>query len=291
MKIKTFIIFILGGVLGAQVALGNATESARCVEQNDSLDQNQALSRTAWAFKCYPYLRGTMKDKKVMLHDVATGAKLIGYPMFGKINEQGEVTQYWSAPIDPSASCSAANTYSFIGFCRAGCYTPDQMVLFSDGYQSIGEAKKSLRQDIVTLSPESTLDSLEYIANTLSSYTVDPEPKQQDIVTIRTESGGELTVTWQHPLVMSTGMIKTAQDLVIGDQLIQESGAMDSIVELSRQGYFGKVINVEMESEQATDNIVVAQGFLNGSAYYQNIELNEINRKVLRSLIPDSLVK
>jgi hypothetical protein len=37
--------------------------------------------------------------------------------------------------------------------------------------------------------------------------------------------------------------------------------------------------------------IVVAQGYLSGSAYYQNDGVNYLNRQILRRNIPESLLR
>lgn len=280
-------------LLPAQFALGAATESARCAATGDSLDLNQAAARTAWAFKCYPGLRGTMPGKEVILKDTQTGATFPGYPTFARIDESGNVISYWTAPADPNAPCDGAQQYSFIGFCRAGCYTPDQAVLFSEGFIAIEDAKKSQRDDIVTIAKGSTLDNLVFTTSRLESYTVDPVARAQKILVIKTQDGGQLKLTLNHPLVDSKGRMRSANTLQVGEELVKMDGDLDRITSIEEVDYLGKVYNVRPVSNDPAENIVVAQGYLNGSVYFQNEGIKELNRVALRAghVIPDSLVQ
>lgn len=277
---------LTGLILLSQLSLGEATESKRCESYQDSLSNEEALLRTQWAFKCYPYLRATMKDKRVNLVDVDSGTMRLGYPIFGKFDDNGNLLEKWKAPLDPNASCDPAQTYQFAGFCVASCYTPDQLVLYSDGYTPISQAKETLRQDIMTLAQGSTLEKISLVPNILKSYTVDQAPREQDILIIETEGGGRLSVTTNHPLVLGIGVVRSAGELKIGDQLITQDGEKDPVTKITPKKYFGKVINVQMSNYNITDNIVVAQGYLNGSVFFQNADIKKVNRRVLRELVP-----
>jgi hypothetical protein len=284
MKVKVLFINLL---VTTQV-FAAATESARCSLRQDSLGSDLANGRATWAIKCFPDLKWQANDDgQFYLYDAQNNTQLLGYPSFVKL-DANQVPQAWIAPTDANAGCVDPQIHKFVGFCRAGCYTPDQMVLFSDGYQAIGAARQSKRDDIVSVSTDSTIDQIAFQVSELKSYTVDPQEKMQDIVVIKTEEGGELKVTLNHPLVVSSGQIKEARQLKVGDKLITEEGTFEPIRSLETVKYFGKVLNVEMTDQNSLNNIVVAQGYLNGSVMYQNKTLKEVNRQVLRTLIPDT---
>lgn len=269
------------------------TESARCAETNDSLSIEQAAARTAWAFKCYPGLRGTMKGKQVLLRDTQTGETFPGYPTFAHIDDEGNILSYWAGPVDSNATCDGSDQYSFIGFCRAGCYTPDQVVLFSEGFIPIKEASSSLKEELVVVAKDSTMDRIELVTALLDSYTVDPISKAQKILKIKTQDGGEIKVTLNHPLLDSKGYMRSANTLRVGESLVKMDGVSDVITSIEEYTYTGKVYNVKPTSNNPSENIVVAQGFLNGSVYFQNEGIKEMNRLALRAgnIIPDSLVQ
>lgn len=286
---------VLSLAIGHNLAFAGATTSGRYqdVKNADTLDQPTARERVKWAFKCYPYLRGSMPDKVAILIDAQSGNHLEGYPVFGEVDENGKVTKVWQAPVTEDAPCTDAQKYGFLGFCAAGCYTPDQMIFFSDGPHAIRQAQQSSRQDIVTLSPEASLDNLDYQVSQLKSYTVDIKEYEQHILRITTLTGGELKVTLNHPLVDSEGVMRKAKDLKVGEALVREDGEFDAIQSIEKIAYDGKVYNVEMNDTETNNNIVVAQGFLNGSVHYQNAGAKEINRVALRAgnVIPTSLVE
>lgn len=291
---KLLTTITLLSLLNGQVVLAAATESARCAAANDSLDIPQASSRTEWAFKCYPGLRGSMPGKQVVLKDTQTGATFPGYPTFALIDENnGNIISYWAGPTDANASCDDALKYSFIGFCRAGCYTPDQAILFSQGFISIADAKNKLRDDLMTVSKDSSLDNLNFSLSQLDSYTVDPIAKKQKILVIQTQDGGELKITLNHPMLDSEGVMRSANSLSVGEKLVKMDGSLDRITSIKEIDYIGKVFNVHPTSADPSENIVVAQGYLSGSVYFQNEGIKEINRMALRSgnVVPNSLVQ
>jgi hypothetical protein len=176
------------------------------------------------------------------------------------------------------------------GVCEPGCYTPDQQVLFETGEQSIAGAQSLGRADLITLSPDATLDNLTYISNPVATYTLDKEPAKQEILDFHMESGGSLSVTDHHPLVNSKGAISKAMDFVEGEYLVKQDGTFDKIVSIERREWFGKVYNLRPVSRDLVSNILVAQGYLNGSIRYQSEYVEELNRIILRNNVPEELV-
>ena len=86
------------------------------------------------------------------------------------------------------------------------------------------------------------------------------------------------------------GFMLEASKFKIGDSLVKLDGSLDPIVSIDADAqFFGKVYNISPVSNNDHENIVVAQGFLNGSQKYQKKAFGEINRLVLRSNIPADL--
>ncbi|WNG20720.1 hypothetical protein [Cystobacter fuscus] len=176
------------------------------------------------------------------------------------------------------------------GVCEPGCYAPDQTLLFETGEQSISGAQSIGRADLVTLSPDATFDNLTFIANPIENYTLDKAPAKQDILDFSMESGGHLSVTEHHPLVTSEGAVSKAMDFIPGEYLVKQDGSFDKIVSIERRQWFGKVYNVRPVSRDLTSNILVAQGYLNGSIRYQSEYVEELNRIILRNNVPEEFV-
>ncbi|MCB0377840.1 MAG: hypothetical protein KDD33_05045 [Bdellovibrionales bacterium] len=284
-------LLLITTLLMTQTLFAAPTESARCQLREDSLDSNQAVARSEWAKKCFPDLEYQADpDGKFYLFDAQAQQKYLGYPTFVEVITDGSGKKSlvtFKAPIDANAACVDTNRVKLAGFCRAGCYTPDQKLLFADGYQSIGDAHAALRADIASLHEDARLDDIVLQVSEIASYTIDPQEKSQKIMIIETEAGGQLKVTTNHPLVVSTGDMKEASDLEIGEMLVAVDGSFDAIKNIQTIDWVGRVLNVEMASQDLRDNIVIAQGYLNGSVMYQNMKNKEANRKVLRSLVSD----
>jgi len=126
--------------------------------------------------------------------------------------------------------------------------------------------------------------------NQVGRWTVDIAPANQAIYTIKMKSGGSLRVTNEHPLVTGEGVMKQAQELAVGEQLVRDNGQRDPIVSITKADEFTKVYNVRPATTDLTTNVLVAQGYLAGSAAYQNEFLKYLNRVLFRGKVPASLI-
>lgn len=196
--------------------------------------------------------------------------------------------QPWDIPFNAGQNCALIpQPATNVGLCVAGCYPADQKITFADGDIAIKDALESGEIKLVTLTPDATLDNLDYMSNTVHGYTVDKFEAEQEIYVFTMESGGVLKVTNTHPLVTGDGMMRQAQDLIPGDALVRASGESDRIVDVTVEKYFGKVYNVSPTTVDHTSNIVIAQGYLNGSHRYQNEFLDVINSVILRRALAE----
>lgn len=294
---------------------------ARCEQWGDSLPNDAGMinQRSAWTMKCMLELS---EDKsrplsERLLHaavhptikafyngkDAQTGRPF--YPTWGKFqykvapkdpNIRPEVIitnpAGFKAPVDRNAPCNIVpHGYVVVGMCEGGCYTPDQLVLFDSGYQQIGDASVKSAGAAVTVDPASTLDKLAFKTTAVEAFTTSLIDEWNEIVDIETVSGKSLRVTTNHPMLVSDGIVRQAKDLKVGDVLVQENGSPDPISKLTGSTYFGKVRNVRVASTNLIENIVVAQGLLTGTSFYQNEGLTYVNRAIFRALVPESLLK
>lgn len=181
-------------------------------------------------------------------------------------------------------------TTSVIALCEPGCYTPEQEIRFHNGFEPIAEAYEADRDELMTLSPKATFGHLDLIQNSVARWTVDIAPAEQTILTFRMRSGGELRVTTEHPILTSEGIMKRATDLVVGESLVREDGTKDPIASVERKTVFTKVYNLRPMTTDLLSNILVAQGYLNGSARYQSEYLKYLNRVLMRKSIPSEII-
>jgi hypothetical protein len=90
--------------------------------------------------------------------------------------------------------------------------------------------------------------------------------------------------------VDENGVVKTADKFKVGESLIHYLTGLDPIVSIKKEGYFGKVYNLAPNTKLPLSNILVAQGYLNGSSYFQNDGVDLQNRKLLRRTVPNRLI-
>lgn len=298
--------FLALSAMSMAFADGIGEISQRCSE--DSLDSSQAAARIEWFLRCEPdmlvaFYRDTVQ-LPLSVEDAraeATSEWLMirgaqrprpKYPTFLKPDFSNPAG--YRAPFVANAACEGNHPpadYTIKGICTSSCYEPQTRVLFSDGYAAIKEAFDKQLPQIMTLSRSSTFSSLFLTPTKVDHYTEELKETFQTLVEIKTQSGGLLRVTQNHPLVNQNGEMKEAHDFAVGDALIKSDGSTDAIVSTTPYPFFGKVYNVTPRSEHLLKNIVVAEGFLSGSSWYQNDGSPNLNRVILRGTIPTSVLK
>jgi hypothetical protein len=213
---------------------------------------------------------------------VGSGTQLFPHPTFADCNlytdRTGSVAARWAGSF-------------FVGaYCESSCYAPDQRLRFSSGDVNIVDAMKARRDDLVTLSPEATLDDVTLQTAKVFSYTSEIRDSEHVIYKITTASGGSLSVTNEHPVVTGEGRLVKAEKLSPGDELLKADGSPDAITRVEKTTHFGKVYNIKPAATDHVANILIAQGFLVGSARFQNDDVDYMNRVLLFRGIPDELM-
>jgi len=225
------------------------------------------------------------------------------YPTFGNNAIIDVATQLYPNPNYALHDCNmytdqagtvranTAVTGLFVsGYCTASCYTPDQEVSFSTGKVNILDAMNKLRNDVTTLSSDSTLQDIQLKTDGVASYTRELRDSTHQIFVIRTKSGGELKVTGNHPVLEGTGRIVEAQSLKVGHNLLKPDGSKDPIVSVTQTIHTGKVYNLKPTSTNRVSNILIAQGFLVGSSRFQNEDVDYMNRIIIGRGFPKDVI-
>lgn len=294
------------------LALANDTLIYKRCEE-DSLDPAQARERVAWYAKNYPEeivsqaravtgRNPTLEQalgwyNRYMLEDPVFGgpAERPSYPTFVLADYTNPDPKYF-APKDANGPANKPANYLWLGTCLSSCYKPGVEVLFAgDGGEfksvAIDLAMKQSISKVATLSEESTLEWPQLTSHEVAFYTESITETDHDIFDLIMASGGELKVTANHPLVDSTGHIREARTFEIGDKLMRADGTQDPIASISYEAFHGRVYNVASREASLLGQVVVANGYLNGSAWYQNAGLRNLNRGLLRSSLPADVLE
>lgn len=289
--VPVFIGIMSVAALQEQVAHAQILTADRCPNA-PSTTSGVAQARYAWGLWCRahplnspggtPYTADHyLTQNSVDDYNHNPGLQPFLYPTF--YNFSAASPGPYDLPNAPGTDCTALPTSAYnVGLCIAGCYVENTPLQFADGTMGIKAAAEAGKLDLVTLSPNATIDNLDFVKNTVEHYTTDIREDWQTIFTLQMQSGGKLRVTNEHPLITSDGVMHQAQALRVGDSLVRANGRPDRIVHIATHKIFGKVYNVRPVTTDYTSNIVVAGGYLNGSQRYQNVFLNMVNSLVLR---------
>ena len=222
------------------------------------------------------------------------------YPTFENQPVAASGTQLFPHPTladcnlytDHSGTTPAKWTGDFyvVAYCESSCYTPDQSLRFSKGDVNIVDAMKAMRDDVVTLASDATLDNLATQTSKVYSYTTEIRDVEQVIYKLTMASGGSLSVTNEHPIIISSGRLIKAEKVHVGDELVHADGSLDAVIGVEKTTHFGKVYNIKPMSREPVANILIAQGYLVGSARFQNDDVGYMNRVLLYRGIPGDVM-
>jgi hypothetical protein len=265
----------------------------------DSLDDSESLGRYKWMVKCQDQIPAvkeflgkftdvgiTIRNGKVKIDD---DSNRILYPTF--VNRATKPEKIWIAPKLESASCSVPATIYITAVCEADadCATPEQQILASP--QSKGNSKyttfiEALTRNysyVSTLKTNSDINSNRIEKIAVDKWVTTPVDADHDIIVFKMKSGGSLKVTPNHPLLASDGLIKAARDFKVGDHLVVVGGKLDPIISLDHMNHYGKVYNLLVKSSDLKKNIVITNGYLNGTAFFQNKGAENMNRQIFKN--------
>ncbi|MBC7466124.1 MAG: PKD domain-containing protein [Bdellovibrio sp.] len=263
----------------------------RCSQ--DSLDNTHAVARYNWLLKCessVPVIKEFLTNfadiKGNNKYTVDSKARVL-YPTF-MVRSNGK-EKVWIAPTVVTAACTVPAGAYIAGVCVSSCATPEQQILVESKeerkkmkYASFIDSLTSKTASVGTLGLKSTLDSKTVQATLVDQWVTEMLDTEHVILEFHMKSGRSLRLTPNHPVVSKDGSVKLAETFKAGDSLVQLGGALDEIKSIKETKYFGKVYNLFVKSSEPLENIVVTNGYLNGTAFFQNEGSDNINRVILR---------
>ena len=322
-------------LLTAILASSLANADPRCNEPTlanplGGLALRDAYKVLTWADKCKPKLFKITRYKMQLqmwrpLADSEEGTRGGTYfPEFGtpeyeqvRVNVSfpiffvaGSNTDYWKEMFEPGDTqtrifrqdCGVVvpDRYNDLAFCVAGCFAPDQNLLFADektgtfDWMRIDSAFKK-RDFVAAVSQNSTLEHISFVKAKIEDYITDLEPGLRSVLRIDTASGKQVKVTHNHPLLDANGLMRRADSLVVGEALVTHLGQKDAITHISQESFHGRVYNLDVGESSNYKRIVAANGILSGTNWYQNRGSNMLDKIALRAnlarAIQDELIE
>ncbi|MEZ0391980.1 MAG: PKD domain-containing protein [Pseudobdellovibrionaceae bacterium] len=259
----------------------------RC--SHDSLTNEQAKGRLAWMKKCADQIPAVKEFLSSMteaqykgLH-IDEGVRLL-YPTFMDPKSK----KPWIAPKAKTSSCQAPAGAYIGAVCVSSCATPDQMILAQAQKErnmknvSFIQALTEQMPWVGTLHSASSMSSKTVAKSAVDNWVTELFDEDHEILVFTMKSGGQLKVTPNHPILAQSGVMKLAHDFQVGESLVQLGGILDPIVSIEKTIFHGKVYNLFVKSNDLKKNVVVVNGYLNGTAFYQNEGAKFMNRALFR---------
>jgi hypothetical protein len=277
----------------------------------DSLSPTDANGRYKWMVKCQDQLpiikdflekfdavrieryqgqniqldEGEKADKGASVWSLDSSGRQL-YPTFQ--DRAFTPAKTWVAPKKESAACTMPSTAFVAAVCVSSCATPEQEIL--------AEAKANLKlkyvpfidaltQDfkkVATLKPGASMRSTDVLRTEVDQWVTELVDTDHVILVFKMKSGRLLKLTPNHPVVTAEGAVKEAGSFRVGESLVQLGGKLDEIVSITETKYFGKVYNIFVKSSELEKNVVVTNGYLNGTAMFQNEGTKFLNTVILR---------
>ncbi|MFZ3231202.1 MAG: PKD domain-containing protein [Pseudobdellovibrio sp.] len=264
----------------------------RCSQ--DSLNNSQAQGRYKWMVKCenkIPVIKEFLDN-----FDTVKGSRTFGinstsrvlYPTFLVRTISGKET-VWIAPTTDKSDCVAPATAYVAAVCVSSCATPEQQILVEAKeqinkmkYTSYIDALTQKFSGVGTLSASSTMNSTKVKTTKVEQWVTELLDTEHKILEFHMKSGRSIRLTPNHPVVAANGSMQLAETFKAGDSLVQLGGQLDPITSIVETKYIGKVYNLFVKSAKPLENIVVTNGYLNGTAFFQNEGAVNMNRNLLR---------
>lgn len=259
----------------------------RC--NGDSLNNAQSQGRHEWMMKCsseVPMLKEFLDNfENVKAGNISLETTRSLYPTFMDSSTKPE--KLWKAPTAKTGSCVVPRGVYIAAVCVSSCALPQEQVLAQSGRGAMGPVEfiKALTEKyerISTMTKNSTISDRRLKASKVEQWVTELVDTEQPVLLFTMESGKTLSVTPNHPLLRKDGSMDTAESFKTGDSLVALGGEQDPIRSIESIIYYGKVYNVFVKSSVPQENIIVTNGYLNGSAYFQNEGAGNMNKTLLR---------
>ncbi|MBL7689506.1 MAG: PKD domain-containing protein [Bdellovibrionaceae bacterium] len=263
----------------------------RCSQ--DSLSITQARARHDWMQKCratVPAIDEFLKNFEDV--QVGTGKNAFSLdsarPMYATfMNRATTPEKAWIAPKVASASCTVPSTAYVAAVCVSSCATPEQRILAGTSTEGMKPVKfidalVAKTASVATLGADGTMNSRRVEATPVENWVTELVDTEHTILNFKMASGRVLRITPNHPVLADDGSMRLASDFKVGDNLVRIGGKRDPIVAIESTKHIGKVYNLFLNTSEPKRNIVVTEGYLNGTAFFQNEGSDQLNRQLLQ---------
>jgi hypothetical protein len=169
-------------------------------------------------------------------------------------------------------------------FCPAGCFAADTQVATSvspDGKPDyVAAASVTPRSPLVSMADDASLSQLALAPQSVKRTVAGPE--DANLFVFGLANGRTLRVTQHHPMVIDSGQILQASQVVPGMAFVGLDGKSVAISSITREKPTANVFNFLTGGDTQLSHIIIAEGVLVGDLKIQNDLENEQTSVELR---------
>lgn len=182
--------------------------------------------------------------------------------------------------------CSPLARTAFLGWCRCGCLEKSTAVYTFDSVTGIGFDKvvdAITTADLVyAMTEEGTVDEPAFSARALYATTAGSEANE--LVWVKLADGTTLGLTEEHAVLLSTGEMTRAIDLVVGThELVSQYGEFVGVESITRAPTQDQVYNVLTDAGLShKGHMIIANGIIVGDIMWQNTLATDLMKVVAR---------
>ena len=163
------------------------------------------------------------------------------------------------------------------GWCLCGCFHPrtkisayDKRTQSYDKFLASNILNKKDLFQLVHLSKNSNNNRLYFESSDIRLAVYGPETK--NLISFKTKhQKTPLIVSDNHPILTSSGIMKAAKNINLNDKLINIYNQKETITNIDKIAFTGDVINFSTSREDLINHVIVANGYLVGDQYWQNL--------------------
>lgn len=170
------------------------------------------------------------------------------------------------------------------GVCPKGCFEAGTMITtLGEGseFTSIPARDVSSEDRLATLGAGTSLDAPDLVPGQLKKTTFGPE--ELGLFVFQMVDGTELSVTSDHPMVLSDGSIVRAKEVEVGGAFVKSNGQEVEIVQVSRRSTQEDVFNFDLVGDSTEEHVMVANDIFVGDLRLQANTDSELASIALRS--------
>lgn len=197
--------------------------------------------------------------------------------------EQGVICKSAINWLNSEKLCAISYSRLLVGVCPQGCFEANTLFEVQDesgNLQTVPAHEVSPNDQMMSLAPGASLEDGETLFGAINKVVSGGE--ESNLFVFSLENGTELSVTKEHPMVLSDGRIVRAKSVELGDSFVTSEGASVSVTNIDRRASHEEVYNFDMAGDSTENHVIVANGVFVGDLALQSTldsELEAINHR------------